>query len=1261
MKKIPLILAIFVIFGQAGYAWAGSIDHNGPDADGDIMPDQWEICYGLNPNNPADADLDPDSDRLTNRDEFFAGTDPTMYDAAQNMREDQVLNLFAGKAFLYFWEQSRPYYYFTPDKAHYNDPNDYSANFNSIATTGFSMMAYMVADERGWVGHNAAYERVRALLSRAVTLQGAVYDKVGVPPNQQGNRHGYLYHFVDDYGLRHPGSEISTIDHALFVAGALVAGEYYKGTEVEQLARQLYVNTDWNWLYNGTFLYQGWIEDPAGTFEGGRTLDAWNRYSELMILLFLAMGNSDAAKGIPSSAWDALTYGTGRMFPYEYAHLYPQDTPQNFAFVPNMPSTITQQGYANSATEFHYIHAGSLHNHQYSHLFADFRSRRDRWQTDYCANSISATMANRQFCINLNTHAFGGDPSSPDPYYRQPYETYGANSWGIMAGIPSYTGYAVMQPIVMSYDDFSPDNIAVNNDSGTVLLSAPLGSTPFTPRQTIDFTRAMLGLFQTRADGYDALVGRYGFMNSFNLGRPYYSSQIGHFATSIIGLDMGPVAGSAENYTTGLVWKMAMRNQYISAGMQNAGFNTGAVEPFILNFDDNPPLPHEDPNGGGADPNSFGGYSYQFGTGAIEYVSIGDPFPEMPYGPQQWARQISASSAVDSGGFITLTNHDVSRWGRLSFWIKGQTGTEEYSVGLKDSVTDRVGNPLQTTEIKLPIARYHPDGAITSQWKEVRIPLRDYSAQGVRLTALDNISFTNTKAGGGTVYIDDIAFLGDEFKPSAPQGLSARMSGDLITLSWDINPEPDVVGYRIYRSDDREAMFLQRNTLLAVASTYTDTNFPGRRHLYRITAVDNADPANESVPSNTVSIFFNQAPILAPVGNRSIGEGSLLQFQVSATDPDLDPLTYSTSALQLGMTFTNQTFRWTPTYTQSGAYTVTFTVSDGYLVDYETITVTVNNVNRPPKAGTITPSSGSSTAGNEVTFETTFTDADGWTNIKSAHFLINIGVDGKNCFYGFYNRVTNKLYIRNESNTASLGGYAPGSSAVISHTYASLNCSKTQVTGSGDTMKIRWAIVFKSAFVGAKKMYLYAADDSDASTGWIERGAWTIENPNVARGKVVSLVPPTVESPVYCIQRGYVKEKLVDGVSFNVGNNSGLAYPGGMWYEPGSASTKAIVFDYAIDLGGNYTLDKVKFHWGYFGNHPTYTYVNSWAFYYWTLDTATGKWMWKEYTAASGSSKPWVTITEKQVSITTNKIRIKAWGVNWSGLYELEAFGRPSS
>ena len=47
------------------------------DSDGDGIPDYWELAYGLNPNNPNDANLDADGDGMTNLQEFRAGTDPT--------------------------------------------------------------------------------------------------------------------------------------------------------------------------------------------------------------------------------------------------------------------------------------------------------------------------------------------------------------------------------------------------------------------------------------------------------------------------------------------------------------------------------------------------------------------------------------------------------------------------------------------------------------------------------------------------------------------------------------------------------------------------------------------------------------------------------------------------------------------------------------------------------------------------------------------------------------------------------------------------------------------------------------------------------------------------------------------------------------------------------------------------------------------------------------------------------------------------------
>ncbi len=46
------------------------------DGDGDGMPDQWELMYGLNPKDPSDAGEDADGDGLTNLQEYLAMTNP---------------------------------------------------------------------------------------------------------------------------------------------------------------------------------------------------------------------------------------------------------------------------------------------------------------------------------------------------------------------------------------------------------------------------------------------------------------------------------------------------------------------------------------------------------------------------------------------------------------------------------------------------------------------------------------------------------------------------------------------------------------------------------------------------------------------------------------------------------------------------------------------------------------------------------------------------------------------------------------------------------------------------------------------------------------------------------------------------------------------------------------------------------------------------------------------------------------------------------
>jgi len=97
--------------------------------------------------------------------------------------------------------------------------------------------------------------------------------------------------------------------------------------------------------------------------------------------------------------------------------------------------------------------------------------------------------------------------------------------------------------------------------------------------------------------------------------------------------------------------------------------------------------------------------------------------------------------------------------------------------------------------------------------------------------------------------------------------------------------------------------------------------------------------------------FVNGAPEFAAGGEtQAVDENRNLAFQVEATDPDGDAITYSASGLPAGATFDPATreFSWTPDYTQAGEYTVTFTASDGdksySLSSTKDVTITVRDV-----------------------------------------------------------------------------------------------------------------------------------------------------------------------------------------------------------------------------------------------------------------------------------------------------------------------------
>jgi hypothetical protein len=86
-------------------------------------------------------------------------------------------------------------------------------------------------------------------------------------------------------------------------------------------------------------------------------------------------------------------------------------------------------------------------------------------------------------------------------------------------------------------------------------------------------------------------------------------------------------------------------------------------------------------------------------------------------------------------------------------------------------------------------------------------------------------------------------------RPTIPTGLNAEAEKSVVNLSWQHNPEEDVVGYKIYRTEDCSTYVLVDS--VGWQNIYEDrTVTNGTIYYYRITAVDVTEL--ESFPSDTV-------------------------------------------------------------------------------------------------------------------------------------------------------------------------------------------------------------------------------------------------------------------------------------------------------------------------------------------------------------------------------------------------------------------------
>ena len=93
--------------------------------------------------------------------------------------------------------------------------------------------------------------------------------------------------------------------------------------------------------------------------------------------------------------------------------------------------------------------------------------------------------------------------------------------------------------------------------------------------------------------------------------------------------------------------------------------------------------------------------------------------------------------------------------------------------------------------------------------------------------------------------------------PSMPFGLQATGSSSSISLVWQPNPETDLHGYNVYRSDNASGPYQKANGYIVERTSYfvDDGLLPYKKYYYKATAQDSS--GNESLPCQYVSVTTN--------------------------------------------------------------------------------------------------------------------------------------------------------------------------------------------------------------------------------------------------------------------------------------------------------------------------------------------------------------------------------------------------------------------
>jgi hypothetical protein len=137
-----------------------------------------------------------------------------------------------------------------------------------------------------------------------------------------------------------------------------------------------------------------------------------------------------------------------------------------------------------------------------------------------------------------------------------------------------------------------------------------------------------------------------------------------------------------------------------------------------------------------------------------------------------------------------------------------------------------------------------------------------------------------------------------------------------------------------------------------------------------------------------------------------------------------------------------------------------------------------------------TPNSGT---GLSQTFVLQYSDTAGASSIPTAWVWFNATFAGSaaNSCMLYYSVATNQVELLNDAGEAWTVATPGAAATTLQNSQCSLNVTATSVSLSGSALTLNLAMTFQASYSGAKNIYIYAADQSGSTGGWLQAGGWT--------------------------------------------------------------------------------------------------------------------------------------------------------------------------